>query len=89
MSSEDLLFSWGCIGYAAVSSLSLRSGFWLGNNALRRSAKCAHLRCVWWLVEFCGVQTLYARFYGFEKVAALERATCLGPNGIVLRLSAD
>ena len=28
------------------------------------------------------------RFYGFEKVAALERATCLEPDGIVLQLSA-
>ena len=55
----------------------------------RRSAKSAYLRCVWWLDEFCGVEILYARFYGFEKVAALERATCLEPDGIVLRLSAD
>ena len=33
--------------------------------------------------------TLHMRFYGFEKVAALERATCLEPDGIILQLSAD
>ena len=35
------------------------------------------------------METLHARFYSFEKVAALERATCLEPDGIVLQLSAD
>ena len=34
-------------------------------------------------------ERLHARFYGFEKVAAIERATCLEPDGTVLRLSAD
>ena len=88
MSSEDLLFSWGCIGYAAVSSLSLRSGFWLGNNAPRRSAKCAHLRCVWWRDEFCGVQTFHVRFYCFDTLFAVERVSCLELFGAFIRLSA-
>ena len=89
ISSEDRLFSWVRIGYSAGNSLDSRFVFRLGNSALRRSAKAAHLRFVWWLDEFCGVETLHMRFYGFEKVAALERATCLEPDGIVLQLSAD
>ena len=89
ISSEDRLFSWVQIGYTASSSLESRSVNRLGNGGRRRSAKSVHLRCVWWLDEFCVVETLHARFYIFEKVAALERATCLEPDGIVFRLSAD
>ena len=87
--SEDRLFSWVHIGYSASSWLNSRSVFRLGNIAQRRSAKSADLRFVWWCDEMCGVQTLHARFYGFEKVVAIECATCLEPNGTVLRLSSD
>ena len=89
MSSEDRLFSWVRIGYSASSSLESRSVNRLGNGGRRRSAKSVHLRCVWWLDELCGVQTLHARFYGFEKVVGSESATGLEPDGTVLRLSSD
>ena len=56
ISSEDRLFSWVRIGYSAGNSLDSRFVFRLGNSALRRSAKAAHLRFVWWLDEFCGVE---------------------------------
>ena len=89
ISSEDRLFSWVRIGYSASSSLDSRSVNRLGNDGRRRSAKSTDLRCVWRLDEFVSRLRLHARFYGFEKVVAIECATCLEPNGTVLRLSSD
>ena len=89
MSSEDRLFSWVRIGYSTGISLDSRSVFRLGNDARRRSAKAAYLRCVWWIDEFLLRLRLHARFYSFEKVVAIERATCLEPGGTVLRLRSD
>ena len=47
------------------------------------------LKVVWWRDEFCEVQTLHARFYGFEKVVGSESATGFEPDGTVLRLRTD
>ena len=89
ISCEDRFFSLVRIGYSTDSSLDSRSVFRLDNGAWRRSAKAAHLRCVWWLDELCAIESLHARFYRFEKVVASESATCLEPDCTVLRLRTD
>ena len=85
---EDRLFSLVRISYSADSSLDSRSVNRLGNDGRRRSAKSAHLRCVWRNEEVLARNMVHARFYSFEKVVASESATCLEPNGTVIRLSA-
>ena len=89
ISSEDRLFSLVRIGYSTDSSLDSRSVFRLDNGAWRRSAKAAHLRCVWRNEEVLARNMAHARFYSFEKVVASESATCLEPDGTVLRLRSD
>ena len=89
MSSEDRLFSWVQIGRTAGSSLDLRSVNRMGNGGRRRSAKAVHFSFGWWLDELVRIEFLHAQFYGFEKVVGSVRATCLEPDGTVIRLRSD
>ena len=55
----------------------------VGQRCLQTLSEGRGLKVVWWLDEFCEVQTLHARFYGFEKVVGSESATGLEPDGTV------
>ena len=89
ISSEDRLFSLVRTGYSADSSLDSRSVNRLGNGGRRRSAKAVHFSFGWWLDELVRIEFLHAQFYGFEKVVGSVRATCLEPDGTVIRLRSD
>ena len=61
----------------------------VGQRCLQTLSEGRALKVVWWLDEFCEVETLHARFYGFEKVVGSESATGFEPDCTVLRLSSD
>ena len=66
--------------------LSSHPVVWLGNGAL--SPKSEYLRFRQRNDQVVLGERLHARFYGFESLVAIERATCLEPLGAFIRLSA-